>query len=85
MSNVILTFTPERIAEARDRAAMAAMVDVDTLLLALDDIEHASAEVERLRKATLYAIRELSRAGFHYDDDAHGIIDELREALKECE
>ena len=51
MSDVPITYTPERIKEARDRAAMAAMVDVDSFLLALDDIEHLEAEVERLREA----------------------------------
>jgi hypothetical protein len=45
-----INFTSERIQEARDRAGMAAMVDVDTFLSALDDIEQLAALVEKLRR-----------------------------------
>ena len=47
-SHTILTFTKERISEKRYRASMAEMIDVDTFLLALDDIEHLGAEIEWL-------------------------------------
>jgi hypothetical protein len=40
-----MNFTAKRIAEARGRAAMAAMVDIDTFLAALDDIEYLASKV----------------------------------------
>jgi hypothetical protein len=40
-----MNFTPDKITEARGRAGMAAMVDIDTFLSALDDIEYLTAEL----------------------------------------
>jgi hypothetical protein len=40
-----MNFTAKRIAEAREQAAMAAMVDIDTFLSALDDIEYLTSKV----------------------------------------
>lgn len=45
-----LNFTKDKIEEARTRSAMAAMVDIDTFLSALDDIEQLSALVEKLKR-----------------------------------
>lgn len=69
MSETTLTYTRERREEARDRSALAAMVDVDSFLLSLDDIERLEAENKRLQTASKAALKE-AVAAIYFDDNS---------------
>jgi len=55
-----MNFDSKRITKARDRSAMAAMVDVDTFLSALDDIEALHAKYAESRARAEKAEAELA-------------------------
>jgi len=56
MNENYLTYTKQRRGQARDRSAMAAMIDIDSFVLALDDIEFLETKVARLRHAMREAV-----------------------------
>jgi hypothetical protein len=72
----MITFTKERRELARDRSGMAAMVDVDSFLLALDDIEYLENRVSAFEEASIVLDTNGEQCVIcgGQDDDFEGVI-----------